>query len=328
MSSYHGVGILQGGPYTGGYATWTNPPTYTTLDWADQGFTLTALWVITGANSWVEVGYTQGYEGYNNTLLYYAERFPGGQYYDYALNIDVGAVGAWHDYWLTFNSAQGYWEVRIDNQIMGQSHQGVASIGMNVGGEMTDANNILTPTYPIGLSAIYNNAWGYWSAVPGTIDSAQCPELYFAWIDEGYEGVDYTPGGGLRTGGQLGVPDLQAIRTSGAQVPSNLRARSGGPYIPDTQLQAIIERVSRSHAEDNPRVADSRVVTHAEVQAARATGVCHSVGGDREVYEIRLNGKFIFNKVPAKVSPFESDTLEIELDATSGDILTVGTPHS
>jgi hypothetical protein len=323
---YYGVAKLSNVTLQGGYATWSNPnPIYTTTDVQPDGFTLTAIWVITGTNTWVEVGYTQGFEGFNNTLLYYAESLPIGAYYETAIRF-AGTPGQNHTYQIEWDPYAGYWTVLVDGQNVGYSLQHNAnSYEMHVGGEMTSPNNVLTNTFPDSLRYRNNGVWQYWDTGGGTILSYDIPPLSFDWVNPHRKGVVYTAN--FIDSPESDISSLGPVALQEATMPENPRSGAEGPLLSEERLSEIIRQVARSHGAENAQEESRELTTHGEARARREAGHSHTVADDRQVFRVVLHGHFTFRRRPAGGTPIFSDTLEIEIDAFNGDILVAGTPE-
>ncbi|MHB1421297.1 MAG: hypothetical protein ACYCX4_17245 [Bacillota bacterium] len=197
LANYYAMGRIVNGSYLGGYSQWVNPSLYTTYDYASGGFTGQVLWVSTQDNdpgyTWVEVGYTQGWQGQNITTLYWAEATPS--YAEHKItSISVGSVGALHRYQIQYTS-YNTWTAYVDYTSVGTSSQAPGSTTVDTGGEITNSYNNLTTTYPEYMQYLDSgtSTWNYWNGGNGTVTSSQNSPFIWTWRDSGtYKlGKDY-----------------------------------------------------------------------------------------------------------------------------------------
>lgn len=332
MADIHGIGIFQpdGDPLTGAFAAWQNPAQYTTTDWQTGGFTLCALWMRvfseSGVRSWVEVGYTQGFGGGNHNVLYWAEGL-AGSYYEYVVAA-AGPVGTTHSY-IVEHDGQKEWVVIVDGKSVGWSLQEPLGIEINVGGEMTSANNTLTPTFPMNMS--YKDTADYvpWTTQPNAIGQAQDPPLQFTWeqkgvigrvANEGIEATSFRP--------QIPASDWLKSRARLSPTERFERATApgatGGPFLSDTAVDAVALRAARAAGDPNAKVLSLVRTVHGDAEQARGAGRSLGVRADREVVVARLSGDFVLHRRPRGEAARRGDRLTVEVDATDGSVLAWG----
>ena len=101
-----------------------------------------------------------------------------------------------------------------------------------------------------------------------------------------------------------------------------LRKRTGGPYISGETLTSIITRTSTAHGETNPSLRAKVLTTHGAVKIWHSSS--KALGDDLEVYLVCLNGTFQLRSRPGYRARKPLSHLELEIDATTGDILAMG----
>lgn len=109
------------------------------------------------------------------------------------------------------------------------------------------------------------------------------------------------------------------------KIPENLPGKTGGPFIMKDDVVKIAEKVSNSKGEAAPRILEMVLTTHQALIDEEIFSPSYSVAGNREVYLIILEGEFTFNRVRYGLEPIQSKLINIEIDATTGDVLAVGT---
>jgi len=304
-----------------------NPAPYTTLNYANYGFTLCGLWVETDSQpppnrAWVETGYTQGFGGLNVTLLYWAEMLPGGAYYEYAV-MQPGAQGVQHIYMIFYDDDDDQWVVLIDGQAVGESplQPNPFANQINAGGEMNDAGNTLTRTNPFNLTYQDATGWSLWGGPNGVVGTAVDPPLNFQWLNAPTSGAVFT-------NGQLGEerPSAPAaLRPPDKVVPRQVLAAVAGAQLDSARLDAIAARVATARGDAQAKIVHSEWTTHGAAQKARGGSRTASVADDRQVHVVRLNGRFESRLAPGEREARYAARLELEIDAATGDVLCIGT---
>ncbi|WAS91717.1 hypothetical protein [Nannocystis punicea] len=317
----YGIGIFQpdDDPLIGAFAQWLNPAPYTTTDAGSGGFTLCALWTRifspSGIRSWVEVGYTQGFGGQNVTALYWAEGI-SGVYYEYVVGEPVGPPGTQHAYQAKVVGDE--WTVVVDGETWGWSPQPPLGTEINVGGEMTSANNVLTATNPAEMSFQTRNGWQPWTAQPDAISRGQEDPLTFQWIQLGVLGQ-------AASGGAVEVKDAPRVDAGLPEGrPATGPGASGGPFLARSEAEAIARVAAAATGDSQARLVALETTTHGDAVAARRAGRSSTVADDREVYVARFEGTFTFRRGPRGTPPRRASALEVEIDATDGRVLALG----
>ncbi|MHB1421298.1 MAG: hypothetical protein ACYCX4_17250 [Bacillota bacterium] len=133
-------------------------------------------------------------------------------------------------------------------------------------------------------------------------------------------------------GGSYGLlaansPSLPQNSPAGAEykMPSNLPTASKGPYLAEPKSNEILLQVSKAHGETNPVTVGKVLTSHGQIRALTLWGESYNVADDREVYLVLMNGKFTFNRRAPGADPLIVNHIEMEIDATTGDVLTVTT---
>ena len=118
----------------------------------------------------------------------------------------------------------------------------------------------------------------------------------------------------------LGAPE-------GAQytLPQNLPARTGGPYKNAEDIEKILLLAAQSKGESKPIIKNVVLTTHGDLITHEIFSPSYSVADNREVYIGVLEGNFQFNRVRPDMDPIRSQQLNVEVDATTGEVLALGT---
>jgi hypothetical protein len=96
----------------------------TCSDWAAGGFIAQVLWEGTdnyaNGQSWVELGYTRGWELQNILTFYWADQRPGSYYYEHQITSVTPHVGARYTLAIEYRGSNS-WHVFINNSDKGTS---------------------------------------------------------------------------------------------------------------------------------------------------------------------------------------------------------------
>lgn len=113
----------------------------------------------------------------------------------------------------------------------------------------------------------------------------------------------------------------------GAQykMPADLPGKSGGPFLNVAAVRQIAIDTGRGHGESSPEIKDVILTTHGALIEEGVFSASYSREDDREVYLITLAGNFVFLRVPPGCDPIKATHINIEVDATDGHVLSVGT---
>ena len=138
--------------------------------------------------------------------------------------------------------------------------------------------------------------------------------------------------GSFAMGGTVSNAPLPLNSPSGVgyTMPENLPGRTGGPFLSIQEVKAIALDVAKARGELSPNIKNIILTTHGSLIEEGVFSPSYSVGNDREVYLVTLGGEFRFARVrrgfdPIKASHVNIDHVNIEIDATTGDVLAVGT---
>jgi hypothetical protein len=118
---------------------------------------------------------------------------------------------------------------------------------------------------------------------------------------------------------------LNASPEAEYKMPKNLPGKSGGPFLSSTEIEKVSVDVAKAHGELSPSIKDSIMTTHGLLIEEGVFSPSYSVADDREVYLVTLTGKFTFTRVRPGADPIKASYVNIEIDATTGDVLAVGT---
>lgn len=108
-------------------------------------------------------------------------------------------------------------------------------------------------------------------------------------------------------------------------LPQNLPAKTGGPYKNVESIKQIAVLAGQSKGEIKPLIKNITLTTHGDLINSKVFSQSYSVANDREVYLAVLEGNFQFNRVRTDMEPIQSKRLNIEIDATTGEVLALGT---
>ncbi len=128
-------------------------------------------------------------------------------------------------------------------------------------------------------------------------------------------------------GGVISTVPLPLNAPQGAiyKMPDNLPGKSGGPFLKIEKIKEIAIEAAPACGESAPIIKDIVLTTHGALIQEGIFDPSFSVLNDREVYLITMEGSFEFDRVPLGVEPIKSSHINIEIDATNGDVLAIGT---
>lgn len=109
------------------------------------------------------------------------------------------------------------------------------------------------------------------------------------------------------------------------KMPENLPGKSGGPFLSSREIEEISVDVAKTRGEISPNIKDIVMTTHGLLIEEGVFSPSYSVANDREVYLVTLSGEFTFTRVRPGADPIKATHVNIEIDATTGDVLAVGT---
>ena len=112
------------------------------------------------------------------------------------------------------------------------------------------------------------------------------------------------------------------------KLPDNLPGATGGPYLNPETVDAITLDVIKARDGVDFQIRDKILTTHGALIRERVFGQSYSVGESREVYLVTATGTFTFKRVLEGVEPIRVSFINIEIDATNGDVLAVGTSEA
>jgi len=130
-------------------------------------------------------------------------------------------------------------------------------------------------------------------------------------------------------GGVVSTVPLPLNAPSGARykMPDNLPGKSGGPFLKIEKIKEIAIKAAPACGESAsaPIIKDIVLTTHGALIQGGIFSPSFSVSNDREVYLVTMGGSFEFDRVSRGVKPIKSSYINIEIDATNGDVLAIGT---
>ncbi len=107
--------------------------------------------------------------------------------------------------------------------------------------------------------------------------------------------------------------------------PTNLPGPTGGPYKDVATVKTLVLNAAVSNAGSTAKVSAVVRTTHLALITAGIFSSSPSVADNREVYLATVEGSFVFNRVPRGQDPVQASHINVEIDATTGDVLAVGT---
>jgi len=127
------------------------------------------------------------------------------------------------------------------------------------------------------------------------------------------------------------VPGFQIPLPTGAvpgQLPTNLPSASKGPFLNlDSVRKIATTTATKVYSSPNSIIKDIKLTTRGALINNKVFGRSLSVDDSREVYLVTITGNFFFRRVPNEPQ-FDSyrrrSFINMEIDATNGDVLAVG----
>ncbi|MBI4728102.1 MAG: hypothetical protein HY775_01160 [Acidobacteria bacterium] len=103
------------------------------------------------------------------------------------------------------------------------------------------------------------------------------------------------------------------------------QAAGGGAYVGSNAARNAALAAARAHGESAARVVRNDFVTYGEARKLSGRdGLNASMGDDREVYFVVMEGKFTFNRGPRGVPSRAGTRVYVIIDAPTGDIMEFG----
>lgn len=109
------------------------------------------------------------------------------------------------------------------------------------------------------------------------------------------------------------------------RLPSNLPGATGGSFVQVDRISSIALDTAKAREGLDSQVKDVVLTTHGRLVQEGVFGQSYSVGDTREVYLVTVTGDFTFRRGPEGEQPVRASFISIEIDATTGDVLAVGT---
>lgn len=111
----------------------------------------------------------------------------------------------------------------------------------------------------------------------------------------------------------------------GYTMPNNLPGRSGELYKTVEELKGIALEAAPSEQNSSVIISTLTQTTHGTLVTTGVFSPSYSVADDREVYLVTLEGVFTFSRGPRGAEPIQATHINIEIDATTGEVLSMGT---
>ncbi len=201
----HGVGrTTPGGTWYGGRAYFPEKQHYAD-DWSNGRFALTALWNQFPDNSWVELGWTHGFQGQDIFAFYFAYQNPSGYYFESKFSKSPSGFGTLHKYYIYRNTSQTKrWYLNVDdtNTLILDWEKAYSSSWLQTGGEFNDGHSYYSSIASTNFTSLmyYKNPnRGLATSWPNNETKTICFEdltlddLYWDWISYPTSGKAYTP---------------------------------------------------------------------------------------------------------------------------------------
>lgn len=133
--------------------------------------------------------------------------------------------------------------------------------------------------------------------------------------------------GAFAMGGAVSNAPLPLNSPPGVEykMPESLPGKSGGPFLSTQEVKAITVCVAKVRGELSPNIKEIVITTHGSLIEEGVFSPSYSVANDREVYLVTMSGEFTFTRVRPGFDPIKASHVNIEIDATTGDVLAVGT---
>ncbi len=130
-------------------------------------------------------------------------------------------------------------------------------------------------------------------------------------------------------GGVVSTVPLPLNAPQGARykMPDNLPGKTGGLFLKIEKVKDIAIDVAAARGESAPIIKTIVLTTHGALIQGGVFSPSFSVSNDREVYLVTMEGSFEFHRGPLGAKPIESSYINIEIDATNGDVLAIGTAY-
>lgn len=109
------------------------------------------------------------------------------------------------------------------------------------------------------------------------------------------------------------------------KMPINLPGKTGGPFLATNEIKELVADVAKAHGELSPKIKAIVLTKHGSLIDEGVFSPSYSVANDREIYLITMEGNFTFTRVRLGQNPIKAAHVNVEIDATTGDVLAVGT---
>ncbi|MEH2220198.1 MAG: hypothetical protein V7K72_24335 [Nostoc sp.] len=112
------------------------------------------------------------------------------------------------------------------------------------------------------------------------------------------------------------------------KLPTNLPSASKGPFLNlDSVRKIALTTATKGYSSPNSIIKDIKLSTHGTLIDNKVFSRSFSVDDSREVYLVTRTGNFFFSRVPNEPE-FDSyrrrSFINMEIDATNGDVLAIG----
>lgn len=119
---------------------------------------------------------------------------------------------------------------------------------------------------------------------------------------------------------------LGASANSSYTIPANLPAKTGGPYKAIADVKRLALEAGAGKGDDQAKVSAIVLTSHSALVNAGVFSQSLSVADDREVYLATVEGEFSVFRGP-QGSSISATHLNVEIDATTGEVLAQGTSN-
>jgi len=255
-------------------------------------------------DEWLEIGYSKGWGGDPNITTYFYASQILGKYEEVKITVPVGAPGSFPLFTIVLGG--GTWNVAINSTVFHQFPDifpGRSLEVLDVGGEVSSLQNIITPSHSRDLS-YFTNKWLPWGAeLHATINNTSPENLAFAFqsltsglvqtlrVPEKAIINETTPLESLRNEGGNTEPHMLTV----AEVPSYVPPAK---LVPQQHAVDVAQTAANVYADSNVPVVRVGVAqtTHGVVSKLKENGQNFVVHDDNDVFVVFFTGEFVVRK--------------------------------
>lgn len=108
------------------------------------------------------------------------------------------------------------------------------------------------------------------------------------------------------------------------QPPTDLPGATGGPLMGEEVAKGVAMAAARAHSGAGCRVENVVLTTHGALAGRGVFSPSFSVADSRQVYLVTVSGQFAFSG-RARGPVIRADLISVEVDASTGEVVAVGT---